>query len=171
MARVRQLNRLESVGETLRAALNAIAEIAPEWLGKLVPEEWLNRYSRRIEEYHLPKSEQKRREYAGVIGADGFFLLAAVDRTETPPQIKRLRAVEILKQMWEHQYIVEDDEIRWRKSEELLPAGERFDSPYDPEAHFGNKRAITRHGCKVHLTETCDDRCIRLVLRSRRPAR
>ena len=32
LAAVRRLNRLKRVGETLRAALNALAVLAPEWL-------------------------------------------------------------------------------------------------------------------------------------------
>lgn len=31
-----------------------------------------------------------------------------------------------------------------------------MDSPYDPDARFGNKRSTTWTGYKVHLTETCD---------------
>ena len=30
-------------------------------------------------------------------------------------------------------------------------------SPYDPDVHYAKKRATTRIGYKVHLTETCDD--------------
>lgn len=45
----------------------------------------------------------------------------------------------------------------------MAPAGLRFDSPYDPEAHFANKRSITWTGYKVHLTETCEDEEIHLI--------
>lgn len=34
LASVRQLNRLELVGETMRAALNALSVVAPEWIGE-----------------------------------------------------------------------------------------------------------------------------------------
>jgi hypothetical protein len=34
------LNRLESVPEALRAALNAVATVAPEWLRALAPAAW-----------------------------------------------------------------------------------------------------------------------------------
>src|SRR5512132_2119816 len=40
LAAVRVLNRLERVGETMRAALNDLAVMAPEWLQALVPSEW-----------------------------------------------------------------------------------------------------------------------------------
>src|SRR5713101_8092007 len=57
LAAVRVLNRLEGVTETLRAALNSVAAVAPEWLQGLVPLEWYERYSRRVEESCLPKGE------------------------------------------------------------------------------------------------------------------
>lgn len=51
------LNRLEHVGETLRAALNALAVLAPEWLQQRVPLEWFERYGSRVENDHLPGCE------------------------------------------------------------------------------------------------------------------
>ncbi len=53
LAAIRTLNRLESVGETLRAALNAVATVAPEWLREQTAAEWFDRYSTRIEESRL----------------------------------------------------------------------------------------------------------------------
>jgi transposase len=49
LAAMRVLNRLERVGETLRAALNSLAVVAPVWLQALVPPEWYERYSHRGE--------------------------------------------------------------------------------------------------------------------------
>ncbi|MFI3187219.1 MAG: transposase, partial [Methylococcaceae bacterium] len=49
LASVRVLGRLELIGETLRAALNEIASIAPEWLDGVAPKAWYDRYSRRVE--------------------------------------------------------------------------------------------------------------------------
>jgi len=40
LAAVRTVNRLESVGETLRAALNALASVAPDWLAQHADTEW-----------------------------------------------------------------------------------------------------------------------------------
>ena len=53
--------------------------------------------------------------------------------------------------------------MRWRKAEDLPPAALRSDSPYDPEACYGNKRSQTWTGYKVHVTETCDDDEIHLL--------
>jgi transposase len=57
VAAVRALNRLECVGETIRAALNALAVTAPEWLAGWAPHEWYDRYGPRFEEYRLPKAD------------------------------------------------------------------------------------------------------------------
>src|SRR5215210_368334 len=59
LAAVRDLNRIELLAETLRAALNAIAVVAPAWLRALTPPEWHARYDRRIEDVRLPKTEPK----------------------------------------------------------------------------------------------------------------
>jgi len=42
LAAVRLLNRLEMLGETLRAALNSLAVAAPKWLVEQIPEEWFD---------------------------------------------------------------------------------------------------------------------------------
>ncbi len=49
LAVVRELTRLEHLGETLRYALNAVAEIAPTWLKSLAPAEWYDRHSKRFD--------------------------------------------------------------------------------------------------------------------------
>ena len=46
---------------------------------------------------------------------------------------------------------------------ELKPSGERFESPYDVEAHFATKRTIEWRGDKGHFTEVCDRDCPHLI--------
>jgi transposase len=75
---VRLLNRLELVSETLRAALEYVATLAPDWLRSWVPQSWFERYGRRIEEGRLPKGLTERQQYAEQVGADGALLLASV---------------------------------------------------------------------------------------------
>lgn len=79
LAAVRDVNRLERVGETLRAALNSLAVVAPEWLQALAPLAWYERYSRRVENYHLPKTDEARQALAATIAADGQHLLKAIE--------------------------------------------------------------------------------------------
>jgi transposase len=72
LAATRDLNRLELVGETLRAALNTLATVAPVWLREQAPSEWFDRYAARVEETRLPKGQEARYAHAEAIGADGI---------------------------------------------------------------------------------------------------
>jgi transposase len=101
---VRVLNRLERVGETMRAALNDLAVPAPEWLQAPAPPAWYPRYGRRVENYHLPKTDAAREELARVIAADGERLLAAVDAATDQPLLAQVPAVLTLRRVWAEQY-------------------------------------------------------------------
>ena len=74
LAAIRAVTRLECAGETLRAALNALAVAAPDWTISHSNAEWVDRYNERIEDYHLPKSKQQRIGQAEVYGRDGITL-------------------------------------------------------------------------------------------------
>ena len=155
LAAVRGLNRLERVGETVRAALNELAVVASDWLQALAPPAWYERYSRRVEAYRLPKAEKERLELAATIGADGDQLLAAIDAA-VEPWLAQLPAIQVLRQVWTAQYTKEDGQLRWHIVQEMPATAEQISSPYDPEARYGKKRDISWTGFKAHLTETCD---------------
>src|SRR3954451_17766186 len=133
---VRAVNRLESVGETLRAALNALATVAPDWLVQHADAEWSDRYGRPFEEWRLPKGEGPRKVLGEQIGRDGHRLLAAAYDPSAPSWLHALPAVQTLRRAWVNQFCVEDDRITWRDRAELPPASLRFDSPYDPDARY-----------------------------------
>jgi transposase len=193
LAAVRILNRLELVGETLRHALNVLADVAPDWLRAWVPPEWYDRYSQRIEDYRLPATKEARDAYALVVGAEDQRLLAQVAQAVNRPWLGELPALQALRAVWEQQYQHDpsshprdqgreeegaaqtappvnavavkahagateaaDAPLRWRTAEELPLPGERWESPYDPEARFASKRALVWRGYKVHVTESCD---------------
>src|SRR3712207_4918197 len=67
LAAIRMLNRLELVGETLRAALNELAAVAPDWLRGAVPAAWPERYARRVEDSRLPRTKAEREAYARTV--------------------------------------------------------------------------------------------------------
>ncbi len=158
LAAVRTLNRLERVGETLRATLNELATVAPDWLQAMAPTAWYERYGRRVENYRLPKTEAARQELAATIGADGQHLLSAIDAATEQPELAQLPAVQVLRQVWVTQYIIEDGPMRLGSAAELPPSAEQVCSPYDPEARYSKKRDTTWIGYKVQVTETCDHR-------------
>ena len=60
---LRVLSKWERTAETLRAALNAVASAAPEWLTEHADPEWFERYDRRIEDQRLPKGKEARTQY------------------------------------------------------------------------------------------------------------
>jgi transposase len=170
LSAARALKRLECVGETLRHALNVLAEVAPEWLRAVALAGWYERYGHRVEDYRLPQGQSARHAYAALIGGDGLHLLQAIDAADDRKWLGDLPAVVQLRQVWEQQYIVEPaapgrpDQARGRTAPELAPCGERMESPYDPEARFATKRSTSWTGYKVHLTETCDEQAPHLIL-------
>ena len=173
LAAVRALNRLELLAETLRAALNAIAGVAPDWLRALAPPGWHERYDRRVEDRRLPKTEPQRDAYVAQVGADGFLLLDAIDGAEAPPAIAALPAVAVLRRVWARHFErdaagpdhkgTSGDEVRLRPAQGRGP-GDRIESPYDSEARFRTKAGTSWTGYMVHLTETCDAGAPRLVV-------
>lgn len=158
LARVRALNRLECVRETLRHALNSLAIVAPEWLRAHSPAEWLDRYGRRFDDSRLPAGQAERQAYACQVGVDGHALLAAVYAPEAPAWLREVPAVETLRRVWVQQFYQEAGQIRWRTEAEGIPPSRIFlSSPHDTEARYAKKRTTSWIGYKVHLTETCDD--------------
>jgi transposase len=156
LAAIRVLNRLERVGETLRAALNSLAVVTPTWLQALAPPEWHDRYDSRVENYHLPKTDAARQALAAVIGADGQQLLAAIDAASAPSWMQEVPAVQTLRQVWAEQYSDVNGILSWREVKEMPSPAALIASPYDPEARYSTKREVEWVGYKVHLTETCD---------------
>ena len=156
LSNVRLMTRLEHVTETMRAALNALASYNPESIQGITPIVWFERYSRRAEEYHLPRGKQVREDFIASVGDDGYTLIELVSSKEAPLGIKDLPAVDALCRMWALEYICENGRSRWREGTELGAPRERFSSPYDTEAHHGIKGSRGWDGYKVHFTETCD---------------
>src|SRR5712672_127473 len=104
LAAIRVLNRLELVAEPLRAALNTVATVAPDWLQAVTPLAWYERYSRRIEESRLPKDTAAREAYAHTVGEDGFLLLDALEAAEAPKEARELPILESLRRTWQRHY-------------------------------------------------------------------
>ncbi|MCI0564725.1 MAG: transposase, partial [Nitrososphaera sp.] len=78
LASVRDLNRLELAGRTLQAALDDMAEVAPNWLQGWVASEWYSRYGQPISDFRLPQKPTEREALAVTIGWDGLHLLERV---------------------------------------------------------------------------------------------
>jgi len=142
LAAVRAVTRLECAGETLRAALNALAVVAPDWLQAHAQAEWVERYSDRVEDYHLPKSQTRRIEKAEQYGRDGLQVLDAVFELDSPSWLRHIPAVEVLRQVWIQQYYCCDGNIEWRSQNNAPPALVMRSSPYEPDAQYAKKKRL-----------------------------
>jgi transposase len=167
LAAIRVLSRLELVAETLRAALNDLATVAPDWLQELAPLEWYARYGKRIEDTRLPRSHAARDAYAQTVGADGFRVLDALERPEAPTEARALPSLTTLRRTWQRHYERRESpgnthgappirRVRFKANRELPRAAEGVESPYDTEARYRHKRDTQWTGYMVHVSATSE---------------
>jgi hypothetical protein len=136
LAAVRELNRLELVTETLRAALEALATVAPTWLEGVVPEQWYDRYGQCARYWRLPRAKAARAKLAVTVGVDGFALLEAVYAADAPTWLRQVEAVQTLRVVWIQQYYRDRNGLRWRDKNELPPDTLAIRSPDHTRARY-----------------------------------
>jgi transposase len=146
LAAIRTLRRLECVAETMRHALNVLAEVAPSWLLEHMEQEWAERYEKRFSDFRLPKEEKKRVELAETIGADGRHLLEAISTQSGLPWLRELDAIETLRRVWLQHYHAHEHQTPWRADKELPPSALLITSPYDVEARYSRKKSTAWNG-------------------------
>jgi transposase len=163
---VRDLNRLELAGESVRACLEALTVAAPSWLASVIDvAEWSHRYGPRVDSWRLPATAGKRDRLATVYGTDVVALLRAVFTPTAPVWLQELPAVQTLRLVLVQNYYITTDGrgrevIRRREADTdgLPPARSRITSPYDTDARWAAKgEDLFWNGFKVHLSETCDE--------------
>lgn len=163
LSSVRELNWLEQVGETLRAALNAVARTEPAWLSTHALPDWFKHYATRIEDSRFPRAHARRVEVGRRIGADGMHLLRMIWADGAPASLRELPEADTLRQVWvQHFHLMEGEVVR-RDPKDRPPGAKRLVTPYDTEARAGGRRDIFWDGYKVHLTETCEPGVVHLV--------
>jgi transposase len=166
-AAVAALNRLELAGESVRAALEALAAAHPDWTAQVIETgEWARRYGTPVTSWRPPMTEKKRDELAVAYGKDGFALLEAVCHPASPAWLRDIPAVQVLRVVLLQNYActVHEDGSEVIKRREKAPEGDglppghmRIASPYDADARWGVKREEIWMGYKLHVSETCDD--------------
>jgi Transposase DDE domain/Transposase domain (DUF772) len=167
VAAVAALNRLELAGESVRAALEALAAAHPAWLEqRICVADWNRRYGTPMTSWRPPASQAKRDELAIAYARDGYALLEAVYDSSAPAWLRELPAVDVLRRVLLQNYtrVITADgrEVIKRREKEpdgdgLPPGHARIASPYDTDARWGVKREEFWLGYKLHVTETCDD--------------
>jgi transposase len=166
-AAVAALGRLELAGESVRAALEALAAAHPAWLEqRICVSDFARRYGTPMTSWRPPLSQAARDELAIACARDGYALLEAVYDRAAPAWLRELPAVDVLRRVLLQNYtrvITRDgrEVIRRREKEPegdgLPPGHARIASPYDLDARWGVKREEFWLGYKLHITETCDD--------------
>jgi hypothetical protein len=154
------------VAETLRAALNALATVAPAWLQGVAPLEWYERYGKRVEDTRLPQGQANRDAYAQTVGEDGYTLLDALDAAEGLEGMRALASVTALRHTWQRHYERAPGgssgepgpgrRVHFKANQDLPRAAEGIESPYDVDARYRHKHGISWTGYMVHVSETCD---------------
>ena len=167
VAAVAALNRLELAGESVRAALEALAAAHPDWVAqRICVPDFARRYATPMTSWRPPVSKAKQDELAIACARDGYALLEAVYDSSSPGWLREIPAVDVLRRVLVQNYmrtITADgrEVIRRREKEpegDGLPPGHiRIASPYDTDARWGAKREEFWLGCKLHVSGTCDD--------------
>jgi len=156
VAKIRQLNRLGCVGETMRRVLNELSTVAPEWLRQQIEPDWFDRYGPRFDGYRLPKEKSKQAILKQTIGEDGDHLLSQLYGENAPAFLKEIPAVEVLRRVWVQNYVFEQGQLVWREADNIPASRHLIQSPYDPDARYATKRKQSWNGYVVHMTESCD---------------
>ena len=98
------LSRVQLVAETMRLALETLADERPEWLRRIALPHWYERYSLVLTGFRLPRAKEKQEALALEIGQDGFYLLDALAAADVPESTRQLPAVQVLAQVWQQQF-------------------------------------------------------------------
>jgi transposase len=163
---VRDLNRLELVGESVRALVEALSVAAPDWLAQVIDVPgWSRRYGRRIDSWKMPTSKTGQDALALDYARDGFALLKAVWAPGQPDWLREVPAAEVLRCVLLQNYTRttarngREVVVRRNRTDEggdgLPPGSIRLTSPYDTDARWAAKRDTFWNGFKVHISETC----------------
>jgi transposase len=166
VAAVAALNRLELVGESVRAVLEALSAAHPDWLAqRICVADFTRQYATPMTSWRPPVSQAKRDVLAIAYARDGYRLLEAIYDRSAPAWLRDLPAVDVLRRVLLQNYTrttTGGREVIKRREKapdgDGLPPGHlRIASPYDLDARWGVKRDDFWLGYKLHVTETCDD--------------
>lgn len=150
---VKELTALETVSETLRLALRALAQAAPGWAEATMPVAYREAYERSQPDYRLRAVERAAALLR--VGEAGFWLLDQLGRGGLPAGVADLPAIATLRTVWAQRYERSaDGTVQVRQH--LVDCAQRIVTPHDPGVRVGQKRGETWHGDKTHVTETAE---------------
>jgi transposase len=166
IAAVRALHAIELAGESVRAAAEALAAAAPDWLAaRFCTADWARRYGARIDSWRLPAGKKERDVLIIEYARDGYALVSACYEESAPSWARELPAVQVLRTVLLQNFMITQDaqgrEVISRREPGLEsgvpPAHVKISSPYDADARWGAKKDLLWLGYKLHISETCED--------------
>ena len=168
IAAVRALHTTELAGESVRAALEALAAACPDWLAaRFCLSDGQRRYGARISTWQRTSPGKAERDKLALEYArDGYALVAVCYEESAPPWLRQVPAVQVLRTVLVQSFTRTADEggrevISRREpgdgGDGVPPAHIKISSPYDGDARWGAKKDLTWLGYKLHISGTCDD--------------
>lgn len=145
---VKEMSRLECATETLRLALE---DLAQELVGSQGPEFWEKLWVLYVQSevgWRLSKAERDSRYRQ--CGQDIQELLEWVDGKR--PELAEMESVKLLRRVFEEQFEVVEGTVnsRWTRPPRAVQ------NPHDPHAHYADKGTKQWIGYKVHVMESVD---------------
>ena len=165
IAAVRALHTLDLIGESVRAAAEALAAACPGWLAQRVCiPDWTRRYGARVDSWRLPAGKAERDRLTIEFARDGYALVAACYQDTAPPVAREVPAVQVLRTVLVQNFTLDREqgrEVISRREPGLEsgvpPAHIKISSPYDTGARWGAKAGLLWLGYKLHISESCED--------------
>jgi transposase len=158
VALMNRLSQLELVRESLRTTLEALDEVAPDWVSEMVPEAFSESYAQRQNDYRL--SERQIMEQLRRAGHDGYWLLAQIDRGASAV-VRALSEVQVLRTVLEQQFPQGPEQGPTAKR----PGGRGvIETPHEPQVRGGKKGSKSWLGYKAQVTESCDEELPPLIV-------
>ena len=154
IAAVRALHTTELAGESVRAALEALAAACPDWLAaRFCLGDWSRRYGARISTWQRTAPGKAERDRLAVQYArDGYALVAACYEETAPPWAREIPAVQVLRTVLVQSFTRAVGEggrevISRREpgdgGDGVPPAHIKISSPYDGDARWAPRRTCT----------------------------
>jgi len=145
---VKEMSRLECATETVRLALEELAE---EVVDSQRPEVWEGLWVLYVQSevgWRLTKAERDSRYRQ--CGQDMKVLVEWVDNKH--PKLAELESVKLLRRVFEEQFEVVEGAVNSRRTR----PPKAVQNPHDPDAHYADKGTKQWIGYKVHVMESVD---------------
>jgi hypothetical protein len=118
-------SRAESIWEYMNIALEAIAVRNPLWLRTHTLPHWYRRYHTKGGSQKIPQDPKEIDLLIESVGNDGRLLIKMLDDSNAQT-LTSLAEVQTLRSEWKRQFLVEDDQLKFRAGQCLMCGSDRM---------------------------------------------